>query len=262
LAAIGCWVLPWLGIGESHLAVGSLHSGGAAAAAVGSLAFLAVGAWGFADAVPATLELAQLLVWALPSLVGWLVYATYDPRLLAPAWPPLLLLVALTALPALSGFARRGAVAAAVPLALFAVVVADNVYNVDGLGRSGWDELRRTPASKWFDRTTMRALVLPGLTHALTAARPQMRSQDRLLSPEGAFAFYFPGRVEQSFPNGCGYLSPFRVFVLTTDEGSKRYMENFLGVSGEPSYWASCTNPRLTQLTDGSDGYAVFRVNG
>jgi hypothetical protein len=50
------------------------------------------------------------------------------------------------------------------------------------------------------------------------------------------------------------------VFVLTTDEGSKRYMQDFLHVSPEPSYWAACKQPRLTQLTDGSEGYAVFRV--
>jgi hypothetical protein len=37
-------------------------------------------------------------------------------------------------------------------------------------------------------------------------------------------------------------------------------MEEFLHVSGEPSFWADCQQPRLKQLTDGSEGYAVFRV--
>jgi hypothetical protein len=50
------------------------------------------------------------------------------------------------------------------------------------------------------------------------------------------------------------------VFVLATDEGSKRYMQDFLHVSGEPSFWAACSSPHLTQLSDGSEGYAVFRV--
>jgi hypothetical protein len=50
------------------------------------------------------------------------------------------------------------------------------------------------------------------------------------------------------------------VFVLTTDEGTKSYMRDFLHVSPEPSFWASCAQPHLTQLTDGSKGYAVFRV--
>jgi hypothetical protein len=87
-----------------------------------------------------------------------------------------------------------------------------------------------------------------------------MGPTDRLISPEGAFAFYFPGRVEQTFPISCDNLSRFRVFVLATDEGSKRYMEDFLHVSGEPSFWAACPSPHLTQLSDGSEGYAVFRV--
>jgi hypothetical protein len=50
------------------------------------------------------------------------------------------------------------------------------------------------------------------------------------------------------------------VFVLATDEGSKRYMQDFLHVSGEPSFWAACSSPHLKQLSDGSEGYAVFRV--
>jgi hypothetical protein len=66
--------------------------------------------------------------------------------------------------------------------------------------------------------------------------------------------------VEQSFPTTCDDLRRFRVFVLLTDEGSKRYMEDFLHVSSDPSFWASCQHPRLKQLTDGSEGYAVFRV--
>ena len=51
-----------------------------------------------------------------------------------------------------------------------------------------------------------------------------------------------------------------RIAVLTTDEGTKSYMRDFLHVSPEPSFWASCAQPHLTQLTDGSKGYAVFRV--
>jgi hypothetical protein len=80
------------------------------------------------------------------------------------------------------------------------------------------------------------------------------------VSPEGAFRFFFPGHVEQSYPNACGFLHRFRVFVLTTDEGTRNYMQNFLHVSPDPSYWAACKQPHLKQLTDGSNGYAVFRV--
>jgi hypothetical protein len=260
VALVGSWLGPWLAAREERLTVGSLHSVGAALAAVGTAAFLALGALTYKEGVASANELARFAVWALPTAVAWAVYGAYDLRLLAPAWPPLLALIAVTALPAAVVAAQRGPVAVAIPLALFAVVVASNVYNVDGLGKSGWSEVRRTPAGKWSDESTMRAIVMPAFTRALAAARPQMGPRDLLISPEGAFRFFFPGRVEQSFPNGCQDLRRFRVFVLLTDEGSKRYMEDFLHVSSDPSFWAACRSPRLTQLTDGSEGYAVYRV--
>ena len=97
-------------------------------------------------------------------------------------------------------------------------------------------------------------------SRALVVVRREMRPGDELVSPEGAFRFFYPGHVEQAYPNSCEYLHRFRVLVLTTDQGSKRYMEDFLHVSGEPSFWAHCGAPHLTQLTDGSEGYAVFRI--
>jgi hypothetical protein len=259
-ALLASWFGPWLAARESELTVGSLHSVGAALASVGTAAFLSLAALTDGEAVPSANELARFVVWALPTAVAWAVYGAYDLRLLAPAWPPLLALVALTALPAAVAAAARGAVAIAIPLALYAVVVASNVYNIDGLGKSGWSEVRRTPAREWSDRNTMRAIVMPAFTRALAAVRPAMGPRDLLLSPEGAFRFFYPGRVEQSFPTTCDDLRRFRVFVLLTDEGSKRYMEDFLHVSSDPSFWASCQHPRLKQLTDGSEGYAVFRV--
>jgi 4-amino-4-deoxy-L-arabinose transferase-like glycosyltransferase len=259
LALLASWLGPWFAAHQDRLAVGALHSPGAAAAAVGMAAFLAFGLLGDRAAIPARGELARFAVWALPTAVAWAVYGAYDARLLAPAWPPLLALVVLAALPAASAFARRGPLVLALPFALFAVVVASNVYNLDGLHKSGWDQLRRT--DDWFNRDETRAIVLPALSRALIIVRHEMRPGDSMMSPEGAFRFFYPGHVSQSFPNSCEGLRPFRVFVLTTDEGSKRYMEDFLHVSGEPSFWAACASPHLTQLSDGSEGYAVFRVD-
>jgi 4-amino-4-deoxy-L-arabinose transferase-like glycosyltransferase len=258
IALVASWLGPWFAADQARLAVGSLHSAGTAAAAVGTAVFLAFGIDSYNDAVASRVELGRFAVWALPTAVAWAVYGAYDFRLLAPAWPPLLALAVLAALPAASSVARRGPLALALPFALFAVVVAGNFYNVDGLRKSGWEQLRRT--DDWLDRSETRAIVLPALSRALIPVRREMRPGDLLISPEGAFRFFYPGRVEQSFPLNCNDLHRFRVFVLTTDEGSKRYMEDFLHVSGEPSFWASCSAPRLKQLTDGSEGYAVFRV--
>jgi 4-amino-4-deoxy-L-arabinose transferase-like glycosyltransferase len=258
LALVCSWLGPWVAAHEASITVGSLHSVGAAVTAAGTGAFLSVGLLTYEGAVATRRELLRFAVWALPTTIAWAVYGAYDFRLLAPAWPPLLALVVLAALPAATGFARRGALAVAVPVALFAVVVAENTYNLDGLHRSGWDELRRT--DDWLDRDQTRAIVLPALSRALVVVRREMRPGDDLVSPEGAFRFFYPGHVEQSYPNSCEFLHRFRVFVLTTDEGTKRYMRDFLHVSPDPSFWAACPSPHLTQLTDGSEGYAVFRV--
>jgi hypothetical protein len=220
IALLASWLGPWLAADQARLAVGSLHSTGAAAAAVGTAVFLALGIDSYNDAIASRGELGRFALWAFPTAAAWAVYGAYDFRLLAPAWPPLLALTVLAALPAASAFARRGPLALALPFALFAVVVAGNVYNVDGLQKSGWSELRRT--DDWLDRSETRAIVLPALSRALIAVRREMRPGDLLISPEGAFRFFYPGRVEQSFPLNCNDLRRFRVFVLTTDEGSKR----------------------------------------
>ena len=258
-AALVCsWLGPWVAVHESEASVGALHSAGATVVAFGTAAFLAAGAFAQRNAVAERSELLRLAVWALPTAAAWLLYGAYDFRLLAPAWPPLLALVVVAALPAATTFARRGAVLAAVPVALFAVVVAENVYNLDGLGHSGWRELRRT--GDWFDRDQTRAIVMPAFSRALVVVRRQMRPGDDLVSPEGAFRFFYPGHVEQSYPNSCEFLHRFRVFVLTTDEGTQRYMRDFLHISPDPTFWAACKQPRLTQLTSGAQGYAVFRI--
>ena len=257
---IASWLGPWLAAGENDFTVGSLHSTGAALATLGSAAVLTFAAFYDGDAVPSSRELLRFGVWALPTFLAWVFYGAYDFRLLAPAWPPLLALIVVCALPAVAALARRGPYVAAIPFVLLAIVVAENVYNVDGLGKSGWSEVRRTPVSDWSNESTMRAIVMPAFSRTLDVVQPFMRPEDELISPEGAFRFFFPGHVEQAFPSGCGHLARFRVFVLLTDEGSRRYMEDFLHVSGDPSYWANCEEPRLQQLTDGSEGYAVFVV--
>jgi 4-amino-4-deoxy-L-arabinose transferase-like glycosyltransferase len=260
LALLSSWLGPWVAADESRITVGALHSVGAAAAAIGTAMFLGFGALASGDAVASRRDLARFAVWALPTAVAWGIYGAYDFRLLAPGWPPLIALMVLSALPAAVALIRRRPMAIALPLALFAVVVAENVYNIDGLGKSGWSEVRRTPVSDWSDEDRMRAIVMPAFSRALAVVRPEMGREDLLISPEGAFRFFYPGRVEQSFPNGCEHLARFHVFVLLTDEGSRRYMEDFLHVSGDPAFWADCRSPRLKQLTDGSEGYAVFRV--
>jgi hypothetical protein len=242
------------------VAVGWLASPAGAVGAAASAFLLGCAALAPQEAVPSRRELAALLVWIAPPLAGWAWFGVYETRLLAPTWPPLLALLALAALPAAAYLVARGVVFAIVPVAFLAVAVANNIYLLDNLQHEGWDELRRTPMSRWANHDVTRAIVLPALSHALVATRSAMRDDALLLSPEGAFRFFYPGRVEQAYPNSCADTQRFGVFVLTTDQGSRDYMERFLHVSGDPSYWAACKQPHLRQLTDGSDGYAVYDV--
>jgi hypothetical protein len=255
------WLLPWIAADERDVGVGSLASAGSALAAAASAGLLLCSMIAPGDSVPLRRELAAALVWLVPPFVGWASLGVYDTRLLAPAWPGLLVLVAFAALPAAAYLVARGPAFAVVPVAFLAVGVADNMYLLDNLQHEGWDELRRTPTSSWSNRDATRAIVLPALSRALVAVRGVTHDDELLMSPEGAFRFFYPGRVEQSFPNSCEDLRRFGAFVLTTDQGSRDYMERFLHVPSDPAYWASCREPRLRELTDGSDGYAVYDVS-
>jgi hypothetical protein len=260
--ALLSWLLPWLANRESHVRVGAFANPTSVIAWLVTCAVIAAALWAPPTAVPDRRELAQFALWLAGPLAAWMTFATYDDRLLTAAWPGLLGLMALCTVPGIAALTHvRFRFVALAPVVAVTLVAAQNIYNIDGLQRSGWDQWRRTPAAKQFDHATTRRIVLPALARALDAVRPQMGPTDRLISPEGAFAYFFPGRVEQTFPISCDNLSGFRVFVLATDQGSKRYMEDFLHVSGEPSFWAACAVPRLTQLSDGSEGYAVFRID-
>ncbi|HYY02241.1 MAG TPA: hypothetical protein VE736_00010 [Gaiellaceae bacterium] len=258
-AAVLSWLLPWIGAHEARFAVGAFSGASAVVSWAVACAVLAAGAWAPRDAIPAARELLRLCLWAVPPFIAWAVFATYDLRFLTPAWPGLLALMVVASLPAMASLARLR-LAPLLPVVALAAAVSLNVYNLDGLGRTGWDQWRRTPSSHRFDVETTRAIVLPALSRALAAARPLMHDGDRLFSPEGAFRFFFPGRVEQSFPVNCSDVRNYRVLVLTTDQGSRDYMENFLHVSDDPAHWAACPSPHLTQLTDGSEGYAVLSI--
>jgi 4-amino-4-deoxy-L-arabinose transferase-like glycosyltransferase len=258
-AAVLSWLLPWIGAGEARFAVGAFSGAAAVVSWAVASAVLAAGAWAPRDAIPTARELAQLCLWVAPPFVAWAVFATYDLRFLTPAWPGLLALMTIASLPAMAALARVHLMPL-LPIVGLAAAVALNAYNLDGLGRAGWDQWRRTPSSHRLELETTRSIVLPALTRALAAARPLMGDGARLFSPEGAFRFFFPGRVEQSFPVNCSDVRDYRVLVLTTDQGSKNYMEQFLHVSDDPAHWAACPSPHLTELTDGSEGYAVFAI--
>jgi hypothetical protein len=253
------WFLPWVGAGETRVDVGAFANPSSVVAFLVTSAALVAAVWAPESAIPTRRELLQFTLWVALPLVSWMRYATYDGRLLSPAWPGLLALMAVCTTPAVASLARVP-VAALAPVAGVIIAVAFNIYNIDGLQRSGWDQWRRTPSSARFNVEATRAIVLPDLSKVLAVARPLMGKHGRMLTPEGAFRFFFPGRVDQAYATSCAQLSPYRVFVLTLDAGTRDYMEHFLHVSADPRFWAGCRRPKTRFLPSGALGYAAFSV--
>jgi 4-amino-4-deoxy-L-arabinose transferase-like glycosyltransferase len=230
-----------------------------------SLVFLVLGgtcagaAWIPEALAPTRIQCSRLLVWAVPPLVAWLWYGSYETRLLSTAWPPLLALVALAVAMGVRGLSRVAAALGAIPVAVLVLLVGHAFENLDGLGRDGWNGYQRL-GSRIFDQDATRALVAGNFARTLALAREQLGERGRIFSADGRFRFYFPARATQYYPSSCADLRGYRVFVLLTSDEAQAYMESTFGVSAEPEHWAACTNPRLTQLTDGSDGMALFRV--
>lgn len=247
---------------------GVLPSGDAASSAAGSLwhvvglivlgGALAAAALAPPEYVPSRLWLARFLVFGLPVLAVWAWGGAYDTRLSSAAWPALLALCGLVAAAAVAGAARLHPAAVVAPVAVLVALALGNATTVDDLGDDRWRELRGL-GGDMFDHDRTREIVMPALSDQLALIRPELGSEGRLHSAEGQFRFFFPGRARQDYAMSCADLRGYRFFVLLTDEGTKAYMHG-IGVPAEPSYWAACTAPRLTQLSDGSEGYATFRI--
>jgi hypothetical protein len=153
-----------------------------------------------------------LLLWALPPTAVWLVAGGYDARLLSPAWPPLLLLAATGLSVALAGLTRKAVVLGALPLALVFVLALQNFYSLDGLNSFGWRDLRAL-GTRAFDPNVTQSIVLSDLIPGLDGVRSAVSKNGRIFTNDGRLSFYFPGRVTQYCPSGCGSLEGYSVFV-------------------------------------------------
>src|SRR5260221_13549619 len=91
--------------------------------------------------IPSRLQLARALVWALPPFVVWMLRVVYDTRLLAPAWPPLVLLMVWALLPAFHGARARREWLLPVPTPAVVVLPAYSAYTMKGLCPPGWRQL-------------------------------------------------------------------------------------------------------------------------
>ena len=208
--------------------------------------------------MPDRLRLARLLAWAIPTLVLWGMNAVYDTRLLAPAWPPLVLLVVWTLLPAFAGAQKRSEWLVAVPTAAMLVLVVLAAYNINGLESSGWQQFRSVGLSGLTDAVRMRNIALGGdFSAEIDALAPQVGPHDRILTYDGRLEFFYLDQVDLAAPQSCSQLAGHRLFVLLEDDETQK----LFGRRDDASFWEACRNVTLTKVAERPGAFAVF-VNG
>jgi hypothetical protein len=206
---------------------------------------------------PSRLRVVQLLLIALPPSFVWASFGIYEHRLEAPAWPPLAALIAICLACAVRSLHRIAGVAALAPLPVLAVAMWASVVSIDGFHGPMWREYRSLGLSGMWDRDRTSNIVMPAISETVEALRAEIGSNGRVYASDPHFQFWFPTTI--GYPTKCSDLRGLNGFVLSTSDESQTAMRQ-AGGSPNPSWWADCKNPRLRQLSDGSNGLAAFVV--
>jgi hypothetical protein len=249
----------WLGphlAGAEGVRVGILGAGdwSTQVAVLALAASLLLAAFAPDSAIPDRLQLARALVWAAPPFLAWSLRAVYDARLLAPAWPPLVLLIVWALLPVFAAAASYRKLLVAVPAAALVVLGAYAVYDINGLGKAGWHQLRVAGFSGLGDAALMRDIALGGdFAAELRAVAPQVDPRDRILTFDQRLRFFYLSQVTIAPPLSCGQLRGYDLFVLLeSDEIQKQY-----GDRTHSRYWEGCAY-RLTKMDERPGAFAIF----
>jgi hypothetical protein len=256
VAAIWSWLGPHMA-GAHGVRVGIFNTGTnaeeiATLVLVGSIVFAL---WAPEEAVPDRLRLLRLMIWAFPTLVAWGRYVPFDDRLLAPAWPPLILLLTWTLLPAFAGARRRSEWLIAVPAAAVVVLALYAAYNINGLGPSGWHALRSGGISALGDGDAMRGIALGGdFANELNALAPQVGKSDKIISYDGRLKFYYLDQATVQMPLSCEQAHGYSIFVLLEDDEVRTLWPR----QTNPTFWSSCTNPAWTKVDERPGAYTIF----
>jgi len=210
------------------------------------------------DVIPDRLRLARLLVWAIPPMLVWAKDGVYAIRLLSPAWPPLVLLIAWAILPAFAGAFTRSRWLIAIPAVAAAVLVAFSAYEINNLGTPGWQQVRGGGLSGLGDGARMRGVAYGGDFDAeLAALQPQVRPGDKILTTDSRLQFFYLDQIDIQGLDSCDQLPGHRIFVLLEDDELVR----LYGERATSAFWQACKNVSLTKVDERPGAYAVF-VNG
>jgi hypothetical protein len=253
----------WLGphlAGAHGVRVGLLASGGwleqlAAVVVAGSLLLALLAP---EHAIPDRLQLARALVWAAPPFVIWVLRVVYDNRLLAPAWPPLVLLIVWSLLPVFAGARKSRSWFVLVPATALVVLCSYTIQNVNGLGTSGWSQLRAGGISGLENQALMRNIALGGdFSSEVNALAPQVAKDDRILTYDQRLRFYYLTQVDFEAPQSCSQLAGHRIFVLLESDE----VRTIYGRTASTAFWDACPGHTLVRVDERPGAYTIF-VNG
>jgi hypothetical protein len=207
-----------------------------------------------------TLGLAAAL--GMPPLFTWVWGAPYADRLASAAWPGLVLLIALVLATGIRALGRLGPSSMLAPVPVIAVALWMSLAGFDGLHGSAWTTYRSLGWRGVWDKSRTLHLVMPSTQSSLATATPILGRSGRLITEDPSFQYFLPtGRVTTATPHHCMDVAGYRVFILLTADEAEA-AANQQHALATPDQWADCATPKLRQLSDGSNGFAVFAVSG
>jgi hypothetical protein len=189
----------------------------------------------------------------------WLLYRPDDARLLGSAWPPLVLLMAASFGTVVAGLGRLRPALALVPVGVLAVLALANLASLDGIPRSTWGEIRAAGLVGFVDHDRFAGVGHSPFDDEVAAVRANAPDDDRIRSTDSRLGFFFPGRVETSYPTACGDLGRERVLLLLQGDEARELMLR-AGGSSDTTAWLSCPAPRVYAVREQLGEYAVLVV--
>ena len=128
------------------------------------------------------------------------------------------------------------------------------VLDMNGLGRTGWHQLRAAGFSGLGDAAKMRDIAVGGdFAAELNAVAPQVGPGDRTLTFDQRLRFIYLSQVEIAPPLSCSQLRNYHVFVLLESDEIQRVY----GDRAQASYWERCAHP-FTKTDERLGAFAVF----
>lgn len=202
---------------------------------------------------------AALLLWLTPTALAWSWQRADEVRHLAPAWAPLVLVIAAALVSLSLALARFRAPAALAPAAALAILVVANLTSIDGLGRDGWRGFIELGRSGWADRAAMENYAYGPFSYELNLARENVGDSERIVTSNGRLAYFFPGQVDFHYARTCADLEGARFFSFLSAGESLEFATRE-GQPTDPLGWIQCTRPNVTLVGEQEGIYAAFVV--